>query len=389
MVNGWICGGARTTSRAAGALACSLLLLASCVPNQPVEDRSHWFDESRLERVSHLLRAEVDAGRTPSLSVVIAKDGIVRYAQAFGYADVSRRLRAQPRTGYAVGSITKMVVAAAILQLAEAHNLRLDDTVTKYVPEYKRASSVTLQELLQQRSGLPDYSGIWGGNLYHPTSWTELIGYLNRLDLESSPGKYYEYNNVNYVLLARVVKHVTGSEYDDYVRRTTKELNITSLLTLRNAKRLLRDRMYAVGYSRVRNGVWPAKAVSNVFLDGSGDLVATAADVARLDSAIFDGRFLTSDSVLKMTTAPPIARDKYGMGIFVEDSRPGKRYLWHNGEIPGYHAMNAYFPDEHLAIIVLSNSDPFTDEQTVAPEGLAREILGIIAPTHEYALPSS
>jgi CubicO group peptidase (beta-lactamase class C family) len=112
------------------------------------------------------------------------------------------------------------------------------------------------------------------------------------------------------------------------------------------------------------------------WLFGAGGLVTSLQDLAKWDVGL--PLLLDVDSVREMWT-PGIPGGTYGMGWMI-DERGGQRYLWHNGEIAGYHAMNALLPDEHLAVIVLANADALGEGTTVQPERLASRILDIIAP---------
>jgi hypothetical protein len=88
---------------------------------------------------------------------------------------------------------------------------------------------------------------------------------------------------------------------------------------------------------------------------------------------------LRVDAVRSMYTAGGVAGPaKYGMG-WVIDRRGGKRYMWYNGEIPGYRAINAVLPDDHVAVIVLTNSDS-RGGPGAAPVQVAARVLDIVAP---------
>src|SRR5512140_1481555 len=108
------------------------------------------------------LTSLVDAGSPPGLSVVVVKEGRIVYNNAFGYADEPRQTRATPETVYHWWSITKIPTAIAILQLQEQGKVNLAMPVERYLPWFhvrflsEASSKVTIHDLLQHSSGLPD-----------------------------------------------------------------------------------------------------------------------------------------------------------------------------------------------------------------------------------------
>jgi CubicO group peptidase (beta-lactamase class C family) len=114
-----------------------------------------------LDKLTQTLQAEVQRRELPSLSVAIVRDRDVVYRHAFGYADLARQVPATLENVYPVGSITKVFVAAMLMQLVERGVVRLDDPVTKYVPEYRVSSSMaaTQPATLRQLAFESDPSG--------------------------------------------------------------------------------------------------------------------------------------------------------------------------------------------------------------------------------------
>ena len=174
--------------------------------------------------------------------------------------------------------------------------------------------------------------------------------------------------------------------YESFIQRMLENFGLHSLAGLGAAAALQRQGDLAVGYTKADSGFSAARLLPRSALIGAGDLVATAGDIAKWDHALFDARFLSASDLKAMATVPALPDDRYGMGMVVGDATPGQRYDWHNGEIPGYHAMNAYFPDDHLAIVLLTNTDALGTGDSVSPESLALEVLGIISPSHPYAI---
>ena len=124
--------------------------------------------------------------------------------------------------------------------------------------------------------------------------------------------------------------------------------------------------------------MFPARPYDASWLFGAAGFVTTVSDLAKCDIEI---PVLLRDDAARDMYTPSGAKGeiRYGMGSVI-DERDGKRFMWDNGQIPGYHAMNAVLPDDHIAVIVLANVDMHASGNMVQPEALASRILDILAP---------
>jgi CubicO group peptidase (beta-lactamase class C family) len=313
------------------------------------------------------------------LAIGVVQDGLLVYARGFGFADLRQHRRATPETQFYAGSIAKQFTAAAILLLVQDKKLALSDKVTKYVPELTAAKNATVQQLLQQTSGLPDYTQAPGirHDPTRPIKFADLIRSVNRMPAVSAPGAKFSYNNFNYMIAALIVQRVSGEPFSVFLQsRIFQPLIMTSTL-LAGDQGI--SNTYALGYTRERRIFHRVKPWNASWLFGAGDLVTTVNDLAKWDIGL--PLVLNVDSVRAMWSASgaPGGVTDYGMG-WVIDQRGGQRYVWHNGEIAGYHAMNALLPEQHIAVIVLSNADSLHSQTTVSPERLASRILDVVAP---------
>jgi CubicO group peptidase (beta-lactamase class C family) len=347
-------------------LVLAVLLLGAAPP----------FSAAKARAIDTLARAELHSGSTPGLAIGVVQDGLLVYARGFGYANVKTKRRVTPSTQFYAGSLSKQFTAACVLLLAQQKKLSLDDKVTKYVPELSVARNATIAQLLQQTSGLPDYTKAPGipHDLTRPIDLETLIKAVNRMQPASTPGSAFAYNNFNYMIAGLIVQRVGGIPLSvAYATQIFQPLIMTSSF-------LAGDQgispLHALGYTRANRKFVPVRTWDPSWLFGAGGLVTTLQDLAKWDVGL--PILLNVDSVRQMWT-PGIPGGTYGMGWMI-DQRGGQRYLWHNGEIAGYHAMNALLPDQHLAVIVLANADALGEGTTVQPERLASRILDIIAP---------
>jgi CubicO group peptidase (beta-lactamase class C family) len=136
-------------------LGAGLYVLAPHVPATPKQVKD-------LNELEAYLNQLVSSGNPPGLSVIVVKNEQIVYNNAFGYADRPRNIKATPDTVYHWWSMTKIPTAMAITQLCEQGKLDLDDPVKKYLPWFEviypsgESSVITIRNLLQHTSGLPD-----------------------------------------------------------------------------------------------------------------------------------------------------------------------------------------------------------------------------------------
>ncbi|HTX57261.1 MAG TPA: serine hydrolase domain-containing protein [Candidatus Acidoferrales bacterium] len=338
---------------------------------------THTFTATMEHQIDDLGATIVRSGRSPGLAIGVVEDGRIVYAHGFGYADLEHHFRFEPGTQTYVGSISKQFTAAAILLLQQDGKLKLDDPVTRYVPELTIAKGVTIRELLDQTAGLPDESAAAiDQDRTKSFKISDLIAAMDKLHLVSTPGAQFRYNNFNYALAGLIVERAAGVPLSDYLQQRI------FIPLLMNQTFLAGDSgispRHAVGYTGAPDAFEPTGRWDPAWLFGDGGVVTNVYDLAKWDIGM--PLLLRVDAMREMFTpsdAPGAMR--YGLG-WVIDQRSGKRYIWHNGEIGGYHAMNAVLPDDHVAVIVLANVDALRSPQVVQPEEVAGRILDIVLP---------
>ncbi|HEX8806624.1 MAG TPA: serine hydrolase domain-containing protein [Candidatus Aquilonibacter sp.] len=351
----------------------ALLVAATTTPASPL----HTFTATMERQVDDLGNRIVQEKRSPGLAIGIVEDGRIVYARGFGYSDLTKHTRWAPDTQSYVGSISKQFTAAAILLLQQAEKLKLDDPVTRYIPELTMANGVTIRQLLNQTAGLPDISEAKGIDL-DPTKSikpADLLAAMNKLQPISPPGSEFRYNNFNYLLAGLIVERVSGIPLSDYLQQ-----NIFIPL-LMNQTFLAGDSgispQHAVGYSGAAGDFSKVTPYDPAWLFGRG-VVSTVYDLAKWDIGM--PILLRVDAERdSFTPSGAPGPTQYGLG-WVIDQRAGKRYIWHNGELPGYDAMNALLPDDHVAVIVLTNVDSSHSRSAAQPQEIASEIIDIVLP---------
>jgi D-alanyl-D-alanine carboxypeptidase len=257
----------------------------------------------------------VEQGRSeislPGISLAIMRGDSLIVAKGYGLADRETGTLATAHTIYAIGSISKQFTAAAIMKLVEAGRLRLDEPITKYVPSYRAARTpvLTLRNLLQQNSGLPEWDelpemqNIDGGD---PSRFelSRMVHVIARQPQLYGAGDWWSYSNSNYTVLAAVIEQVTGGGHDEYLAGAFFEpLGLSSTGGCASA-RLARAGRRATGYQdNTSPVVRPLTAIKAKAYTGPGGLCSNAVDLMMWMRALIDGRAVSLNSLRQMTTA--------------------------------------------------------------------------------------
>lgn len=336
------------------------------------------FSAAKARAIDAAARAEIASHSTPGLAIGVVEDGLLVYGRGFGYANVENKRTSTASTQFYAGSLSKQFTAACVLLLAQQKKLSLDEKIAKYVPELAVAKNVTIRQLLQQTAGLPDVrkSRSIPRDLTRPVKIEDLLKAANAMPMEAAPGTAFDDSNFNYLLAGLIVQRVSGLPLSIfYSTQIFQPLIMTSSFLAGDQGISPR---HATGYTRTRGKFVRVPMWDPAWLFGSSDLVTTVQDLAKWDIGL--PLLLNVDSVREMWTPSGLPGQlPYGMG-WVVDQRGGQRFVWQNGQIGGFRAMNGLLPDEHVAVIVLANADSLHGDTTVQPERLANKILDIIAP---------
>jgi len=336
-------------------------------------------------KIDAAIRETVAATGVPSASVGIVEDGRIVFTEAYGDARLKPELKASVAMSYPVGSITKQFTSACILLLAEDGKLTLDDPVSRWFPALTRARDVTVRELLSHTSGYEDYAPqdytipAW----MKPTDPAKLVAEWAGKPLDFEPGTLWQYSNTNFVLAALIVEKASGMAYFDFLkRRVLQPLGINAL-----DLDTQRDRVQPEGYERRALGpLRPAVLEAQGWYFGDGNLAMPVADLLTWDISIMQQTLLKPRSYTALETAVKLkdgSSTNYGLGIQVLRSR-GHRVLEHSGEVGGFVSENIIFPDEKIAIAVLTNQEASSAASQIA-SAVSRLLLA--APAVRAVLP--
>jgi len=296
----------------------------------------------------------------PSASVAVVQGGKVAYVKAYGMARLEPPMPAEPGMQYSIGSISKQFTAAVVLLLAQDGKLKLDDSVGKYLPGLTRANEVTIRQVLSMTSGYQDF---WPED-YVMTSMMKSATPQQVLDtwakkpLDFEPGTQWQYSNTNYVIAGRIAEIAGGKPLIEQLQeRIFRPLKMTGVFNA-DASRLPGDDPTGY-YQHALGPLRPAPQEGQGWMFAAGELAMPASDLALWNISMMNRALLAPASYDEMFTEVKLKDGKgtgYGLGVQVGD-RNGHRFIEHSGEVSGFVSENLVFPDDKVAVTVLTNED--------------------------------
>ncbi|MFD4526038.1 serine hydrolase domain-containing protein [Streptomyces sp. NPDC058470] len=394
----------RTPSRrvlAATLLVASVLAPMAAIPATAVNAAAavarHDRGDEHPPQLGHQLTARLDAAiekvrrqaDIPGVVVGLWMPGRGSYVRATGVADTATGEPMTTDKFFRIGSETKTFTVTALLKLVDAGRIGLDDPISAYVDGVPDGDRITLRQLAEMRSGLFPYSADadFVHDLLSDPSRTftpqELLAYGYKHKNTSAPGKAFEYNNSNLVLLGLVIERVTGHRVEDVIQRQV----------LRPAH--LRQTLFPSGpeFPEPHPRGYTNQTLSGEVADSTdwnpswawsaGAMISDLHDLRRWAKIVATGELLSPETQAERLKTLPTGFPglSYGLGIFNSGG-----WIGHNGSIPGYETVTVYLPSQHATLVLMINTD-ITYEGQEPSSLLARAITQIVTPNNVYDRP--
>ena len=285
-------------------------------------------------------------------TALVVEGDTVLLNKGYGMADVEWKVPNVPEAKFRLGSLTKQFTASLVLLLQQDGKLRIEDPVSKYLPEAPAAwEKITLANLLGHTSGIPNFTNekdFNGWAMDHHTHAEELARFKDK-PLDFAPGTKFAYSNSNYEVLGIVVEKVSGKAYDAMLRERLLDPLGMSDTGLDTDELILPKR--AEGYRMGKGGLVHARSESMTVPWAAGSMYSTTGDLLKWEHGLFGGKVLSAESLKRMTT-PGLG--EYGLGVFIRQ-KDGERVISHGGGIEGFNTSLEYVPEKRLAVVVLGN----------------------------------
>ena len=321
-----------------------LLLLTLSVPFLAASQKS---DFRALDQIlSHYEKKNKTMG-----SIAFSEGGVLTYARAWGYSDLKLEKAADPLTRYRIGSISKMITAAMILQLVAEKKLQLDQKLSQFFPRWPNANQISIEDLLRHQSGLYNFgkNGFVKHRSPNPKTREDMVDLFENTPISFEPGEMTDYNNANYVVLSLIIEKVDQSSFSQSLKN-----RITAPLSLQNTHA---GGFIDTGQNEAFSYFWKIKWRQNedhysFGLLGAGALASTPGDLNQFLHALFHQELMPPAEIQQMQDI----QNDMGLGLYAYPFADLTGY-GHSGTIDSFESFSAYFPEKDLCVSIFLNAN--------------------------------
>lgn len=329
------------------------------------------FNKEKLDQYFH----QLETNNKFMGSLAVSQNGKVIYVKSLGYADVATQQKANENTKYRIGSISKTFTAVLVLKAVEANKLKLSQTIDKYFPTIINADKITVQNLLNHRSGIHNFTDdkdylSWNTQA---KSEKEMIAIITKAGSDFAPDTKSSYSNSNYVLLTYILEKTFGKTYAELLKQ-----HITIPLNLKNTNlggKINPKNNEALSYDFDNQWVLEPETDISVPL-GAGGIVSTPSDLITFGNGLFGGKLVSKDHLELMKTI----KDGYGSGLFKFPFHENSGY-GHTGGIDGFTSSFSHFDNQDVTFALTSNASNYNNNN------IAIAVLSAVY-GKEYEIPS-
>lgn len=339
-------------TRAASVIA--LLALAGSARAQQTQG----LPADKLEKIEKAISTQITRLGIPGLSVAVVVDQKLRWSNGYGLADVENYVPAKATTAYRLGSISKPITAAAVMQLAERGKLDLDAPIQKYCPAFpEKQWPVTARQLLAHLSGVRHYnSEAEFASTRHYNSVIEGLEMFKADPLLFEPGTKYSYTTHGYAVLGCAVEGASGMKFGDYVRDNVFKPAGMERIRIDNVTDIIPNR--AQGYFKSQSGeLRNSELADTSYKIPGGGFISTVGDLAKFAIAMQAGVLVKKETADQMWASQKTREGKatgYGLGWGV-DSRNGMKEVHHGGAQQRVTTFLYTIPEKGLAVVLMTN----------------------------------
>ncbi|HET8921443.1 MAG TPA: serine hydrolase domain-containing protein [Candidatus Acidoferrum sp.] len=346
-----------------------------------------------LEKKIDTLFSGVTSVDAPGLAVLVRKDGKTVFERGYGLSDLRTKSRIDARTNFRLASFTKQFTAMAIMLLVHDGKLCYDETITEISPDFPAyGKAITIRNLLNHTSGLPDYEDLMVIAETPRDSWiwtpdrqiqdTQVFESLKKEKKgKFAPGASWSYSNSGYVVLGLIVAKASGKSYGEFLReRIFMPLQMNYTIVFEKGKNEVVNR--AFGHSKENGALKETDQSPTSATLGDGGIYSNLEDLAKWDDALAHHTLL-GEKEMQLPLTPVKLNDgseprwpleasddnlhpgkpvSYGFGWFL-DSYEGHRRIWHTGSTMGFRTVIERFLDDNLTIIILCNRTDLDPEK--------------------------
>lgn len=339
-------------------------------------------DAGKSAQATAIIEAALKAAPYPGLAVAVEQKGKIVFEGGYGYSDVDKKIVPTATTQFPIGSVTKSFTCLGVQQLRAAGKLDPKKTVGDYLPSITGPDAgVTLVQLMEHTSGIPNYTDLPDFPHSKPVGLTraDVVKVFSTKPLLFKSGSEFNYSNSDTYLLGMIIEKVSGQSYTDYISDHVLKPFGMSRTNLEAHDTGAPDR--ARGYRLSKTGFAPSIAYDYDVPFSAGVIVSTAEDLLKYRAGVFGPKSdpTVQKYVLQLDPLSGGEANPYGRGCLIQTQLDGHRKITHSGDIYGFAAHYAYYPDDDLTIAVLVNGQGAFPPLTVEHK-LARVFLNLPSP---------
>lgn len=339
-------------------LSCSLFIIALALSVSATAKNSLRYE------LQSILNDSIAHSLTPGAVLLVSspKTGIITVAA--GFADKKNKIPMEITNNFRIASMSKTFMAVTVLRLIEQGEFNLNDKMADLLPDsvdvsrIPNGNDVTVKQLLQMRSGIPNYVDYdaYGALIDKMVGkdWTPDLCVRIVYDKKPSfaPGSSYEYSNTNYLLLQLIVENYEGGSYADTIRSEILDPLKLKHTFIETAESDDEHQLTTRGYSVEDKKLFDVTDYNDGWGMGDGGMISTVEDMnIFIRALLIDKTLLKPASLRKMLSF----KDEYGLGIWPEDINDETAWS-HNGLTSGFQGQYYYFPESQLTVILLTNN---------------------------------
>jgi CubicO group peptidase (beta-lactamase class C family) len=299
------------------------------------------------------------ATRCPGLSVAVAKNNVIIYSGAFGFADIEQQVALTTDSAHRLASLSKPVTGTIIMDLVQSDRLKLDVPVKSYLPELPAVyDKVTIRHLLTHQAGVRDYRNddeVFNA-VHYPTSRDAIKTFVND-PLLFEPGTKMAYSNFGFTMLGAIAEAATNQTFQELAKAFFHRYNLSGF-DVDDPLTMVPKRVR--GYHVDKEGVVSnARAYDASNKYPAGGFTSSAPDYLRFAIAVASDHVLKPE-LLQQTWTDQRTHDgmetHYGLGWGVSE-RNGRKMVGFNGLNPSSTTAFRYVPSDGVGVVALCNAE--------------------------------
>jgi len=314
----------------------------------------------KIKSLDSLYRSTFQAS-DPGAIILVAQDGRPVFKKAYGMANLENNVLLNTDHKMGIGSISKQFAAVSILLLQQEGKLNIKDDIRKYLPAYNTYGKIiTIENILSHTSGIPSYTEMNGfDTIVNKTiSNFQLVKFFEKQPLLFEPGTNWSYSNSGYVLAALIVEKITGKPFNDFLQQRIFRPLLMTETSLGSSEFILPGKSGEYSGPTPKGRIKMETQYNWYWAYGAGQIISTVDDMLKWDDALYRPGFLRSDLVSLAHKSFILKNGEdahYGTGWAISTFKT-KRMVQHGGSIGGYRAQGMRIPEDHLYILILSNT---------------------------------